>query len=237
MKINTLIVDDEPLALEIMESHVAKLPFLELKGKCSNAFEAMEVIGSEDIELVFLDINMPGLNGLEMVKSLPNPPMIVFTTAHQEYAVQGFDANAIDYLLKPISFDRFLKAANKANEHFKNSKGQKHENHEADPDYIFVKADKKLQKVSYNDILFVEGLKDYVIIKTSTSRIITLQTMKSLEEKLPEPRFKRIHRSFIVQVSKIDAIVGNMVEIDKNLYPIGKNYKDELLELVDSKRL
>ncbi len=242
-----IIVDDEPLALDVIETYVSRMPNLELVARCNNAFEANEALKENDIDLMFLDIQMPQLTGIDFLKTLKTPPMVIFTTAYQQYAVEGFEMNAIDYLLKPISMDRFMKAVNKASEQYDlhhqeakngvNTEGVA----EAKPDYIFVKADKKLQRVKFSDILYIEGLKDYVIIRTETGRIISLQTMKSLEDKLPVAQFVRVHRSFIVGIDKIHAIVGNMVEViekgaAKHL-PIGKNYRDELLEMIEKHKL
>ena len=237
----TLIVDDEPLALEILEEFINKVPELKLIKKCQNAIEAGEILRKQDIDLVFLDIQMPQLTGIEFVKSLTKPPKIIFTTAYSQYALEGFELNAVDYLLKPISFDRFMKAVNKALPQAQAAGNTDHEEIEAGPDFIFVKADKKLVRLKYNEIQYVEGLKDYVIIKTDTGRVITLQTMKSLEEKLPTPPFMRIHRSYIVNLDKINAVVGNMVEVmekgqPKSL-PVGKNYRDELERVVEKNRL
>ncbi|MEZ4919626.1 MAG: LytTR family DNA-binding domain-containing protein [Saprospiraceae bacterium] len=166
--------------------------------------------------------------------------MIIFTTAYPNYAIQGFDLNALDYLLKPISLDRFMKAVNKAIEHKEGQQGNHHAGPE-DADFFFVKADKKLVKVNFNDIIFIEGLKDYVIIRLRTGRVITLQTMKSLEEKLPGHLFRRIHRSYIVAMDKITAIEGNMVEVQEKdrpkLLPIGKNYREDLLKMIEKNKL
>ena len=242
-----IIVDDEPLALDVMETYISNMPNLQLVARCNNAFEANEALKNGDIDLMFLDIQMPQLTGIDFLKTLKTPPMVIFTTAYQQYAVEGFELNAIDYLLKPISMDRFMKAVNKASEqydlhHQESKKGSNTEGGaEPKPDYIFVKADKKLQRVKFSEILYIEGLKDYVIIRTETGRIISLQTMKSLEDKLPDAQFVRVHRSFIVGIDKIHAIVGNMVEViekgaAKHL-PIGKNYRDELLEMIEKHKL
>ena len=237
----TLIVDDEPLALEILEEFISKVPELKLIAKCQNAIEAGEALRKNEIDLIFLDIQMPQLTGIDFVKTLTHPPKIIFTTAYSQYALEGFELNAVDYLLKPISFDRFLKAVNKAMVNTSSHSIAESEELESGPDFIFVKADKKLIRLKYNEIQYVEGLKDYVIIKTDTGRIITLQTMKSLEEKLPSPTFMRIHRSYIVNLEKISAVVGNMVEViekgQPKLLPIGKNYRDELEKVVEKNRL
>ncbi len=235
----TLIIDDEPLAQDVIETYVNQMPNLELAGKCLNAFEANEKLKSDDIDLIFLDIQMPEINGIDFLKSLSNPPLVIFTTAFSEHAVEGFELNAVDYLLKPISVDRFMKAVNKAEEAF-NKKGGNSNASDSD-EYMFVKADKKLIRVNFEDIIYIEGLKDYVIIKLANSRIITLQTMKSLEAKLPSKYFRRIHRSYIMNIKKIKAVMGNMVEViekgEAKHIPIGKNYRDDLLAIINDKRL
>lgn len=240
--INVIIVDDEPLAQDVLETYIEKIPELNLVKRCSNALEANEVLKSEDIDLMFLDIQMPQLTGTDFLKTLNNPPLVIFTTAYPNYAIEGFELNALDYLLKPISLERFMKAVNKAVDQIElQNKDAVGGADEETPDFIFVKADKKLIKIKFDDILYIEGLKDYVIIRMDRSRVITLQTMKSLEEKLPSHLFKRIHRSYIVSIDKINAIIGNMVEvIEKNQakhLPIGKNYRDDLLAIVNKNRL
>ena len=243
--INVLIVDDEPLAQDVLETYIAKLPDLNLVQKCNNALEANEALRNHPIDLMFLDIQMPQLTGIEFLRTLSNPPMVVFTTAYPNYAVEGFELDAIDYLLKPIPFDRFVKAVNKVSEQLKIKKGGiptvVDSPTEEKSDYFFVKADKKLVKINYTDIVYIEGLKDYVIIRMNSNRIVTLQTMKSLESKLPSHLFKRIHRSYIVGLQKINAVVGNMAELmekgqPKHL-PVGKNYRDELLAIVNQNKL
>lgn len=241
--INTIIVDDEPLAQDVLETYIEKIPELNLITKCSNAIEANEALKANDIDLMFLDIQMPQLTGIDFLKTLTKPPLVIFTTAYPNYAIEGFELNALDYLLKPISLERFMKSVNKAVEQFEllNKEESPVGADGKNPDYIFVKADKKLVKINYSDILYIEGLKDYVIIRMDKGRVITLQTMKSLEDKLPSNMFKRIHRSYIVSISKINAIVGNMVEVmeksqAKHL-PIGKNYREELLEIINKNRL
>ena len=234
--IKTLIVDDEPLALDILETYIEKLPDLELVARCDNAIDANEVIQKEDVDLVFLDIQMPQMTGIELVKSLSKAPKIVFTTAYAEYAIDGFELDAVDYLMKPIALDRFMKAVNKVKESMGGKVPQA-----ADDDFFFVKADKKLIKIHFNEILYIEGLKDYVIIKKNNGRVIALQTMKSLEQKLPDNIFMRVHRSYIVNIHKIKAIVGNAIEIleggQAKHIPIGKNYKDDLIAIVESNKL
>lgn len=237
--INVLIVDDEPLAQDVIEAHVSRIPELHLVQKCNNALEATEALQVHDIDLMFLDIQMPQLTGVDFLKTLDNPPMVIFTTAYANYAVEGFELNALDYLLKPISFDRFEKAVEKAKEQILLRKASVEPAESVD--HMYVKSDKKLVRVKYTDIIYIEGLKDYVIIRTDTGRLITLQTMKSLEDKLPAKLFRRVHRSYIVGVSRIHAIEGNMVEVfekgQAKHIPIGKNYRDELLDLIEKNRL
>lgn len=238
---NVIIVDDEPLALEVIETYVSQIPELNLVASCTNAIEANEAIRNHDVDLMFLDIQMPQITGVEFLKSLDNPPMVIFTTAYSEYAVEGFELNAIDYLVKPISLDRFMKAVNKAREQQERSGGASRNAESEESDFIFVKADKKLVKLNFEDIIYIEGLKDYVIIHHGNTRTITLQTMKSLESKLPSQTFKRIHRSFIVNLGMINAVLGNMVEVTQKgatkHIPVGKNYREGLLEIINKNRL
>ena len=236
--IKAIIVDDEPLALDVLETYIAQLPELELVARCENALEAREVLKEHDVDLLFLDINMPQLTGIDLVKTLSVKPNFIFTTAHPYYAVEGFELNAIDYLMKPIPLERFMKAVNKV---IDMQVGETSTPEKKKENFIFVKADKKLIKVNFDDILYIEGLKDYVIIRQKEGRVITLHTMKSLEAKLPDHIFKRIHRSYIVNIGAIDAIVGNMIELKEKSQvkhiPIGKNYREELLKVINKNRL
>ena len=233
---NAIIVDDEPLALEVLETYIAHFPELKLKAKCANAIEAFEALSEGDIDLMFLDIQMPQISGIDFLKSLVNPPKVIFTTAFSNFALEGFELNAVDYLLKPFSLERFTKAVQKFKEIYsKNDKSLATENEALD--YIYVKADKKLIKLRFEDIFYVEGLKDYVILHTPTGRIVTLQTMKSLEEKLPSANFIRVHRSYIVNLNLIELLEANSVTVNKKKIPIGKNYKDELFNIINQKRL
>lgn len=245
--INAIIVDDEPLALDVLETYIEQLSEINLVARCENALQANEVLKSQQVDLMFLDIQMPQLTGTDFLKTLTHPPMVIFTTAYANYAVEGFELNALDYLLKPISLERFMKATNKAIAQFqlesnsKESATPKAVAEEDEADFIFVKSDKRLVKIHFDDIIYIEGLKDYVIIRQANTRVITLQTMKSLEAKLPDHIFKRIHRSYIVNIDKINAVMGNMIEVfekgkEKHL-PIGKNYREELLEIINRNRL
>jgi DNA-binding LytR/AlgR family response regulator len=249
---NAIIVDDEPLARDVLETYLERMPDVNLVATCGNAFEANQALKDNQVDLMFLDIQMPQLTGMDFLRTLQNPPMVIFTTAYSEYAIEGFELDALDYLLKPISFDRFVKAVNRAKEQMNLQPGDSTSTADVtetnataedtlEEDFIFVKADKKLIKVNYNDILYIEGLKDYVIIRCNDSRVITLQTMKSLEVRLPSKIFKRIHRSYIINMSKVEAVMGNMIEITekgaKKHLPIGKNYREELQVLVNKNRL
>ena len=238
--IKAIIVDDEPLALDVLETYIEQMPEIELVQKCENAFEPNDALKNNDIDLMFLDIQMPQLTGIDFLKSLKNPPAVIFTTAYPDYAVEGFELDAVDYLLKPISLDRFMKAVNKVSAKIAKPKPDGKSTEEGS-DYFFVKADKKLVKVDFDNIIYVEGLKDYVILRQEEGRVITLQTMKSLEARLPSTSFRRVHRSYIVNTTKIRAVVGNMLEViekgqTKHL-PIGKNYREDLLAIINEKRL
>ena len=242
MTIKVIIIDDEPLALDVLETYISKMPDMDLVAKCGNALEANEALKKHDVDLMFLDIQMPQLTGIDFLKTLSNPPLVIFTTAYANYALEGFELNAVDYLLKPISLERFMKAGNKAIEQItlqRRDNGATSNGEEAD--FIFVKADKKMVKIRYDEILYIEGLKDYVIIRTNEGRVITLQTMKSLESKLPGNLFKRIHRSYILNTTKIQSVEGNMVEIiekgkPKHL-PVGKNYRDHVQDIINKNKL
>ena len=241
MTIKTLIVDDEPLALDILETFIAKMPNLELVARCNNALEGIEALKNHEVDLMFLDIQMPQITGIEFLRSLRNPPAVVFTTAFPDFALEGFELDAVDYLLKPISMDRFMNAVSKATERITIRKQGTDTIEEIGDDYFFVKADKKLIKVNFSDIIYIEGLKDYVIIRQENSRVIALQTMKSLEDKLHSSNFRRVHRSYIVNLGKVLALDGNTLEVMEKgqvkVIPIGKNYRDELLDMINEKKL
>ncbi|GAT63517.1 LytR/AlgR family response regulator transcription factor [Paludibacter jiangxiensis] len=233
--INCLIVDDEPLALDLIESYVRKTPFLNLVGRCNNAIAAMEAIHGGGIDLLFLDIQMPELNGLELSKMISDKTKVIFTTAFQQYALDGYKVNALDYLLKPISYQEFLQAANKAAKLFNLLRNQS--NGEAGNDSIFVKTEYKLVQIFLNDILYVEGLKDYVKIylESATEPILSLMSMKSVEERLPPDKFMRVHRSFIVQLDKIKTIERNRIVFGKIHIPISDSYKDHFMEFLNKR--
>ena len=222
---NCIAVDDERLVLDLLADNIQKVPFLHLVQRCKNAMEAADVLHKEQVDLIFLDIQMPGLNGLQFIQSLQQPPMVIFVTAYKEHALEGFNLNAVDYLLKPVSFERFLKACNKAYELF--NLQQKPAARENLPDYFFVHVEYNQVKVNIPDILYIEGMKDYVkIFLTSSSRpVITKMSMKALEEKLSRYRFARTHKSYIVSADKITAVKRDLICIDKIELPLSESYK------------
>lgn len=232
MKIRCLIVDDEPLALDVLESYLTNDSELEMVGKAENALEAAEILRKNKVDIIFLDIHMPEIDGISFVRSLTNPPLIVFTTAYSEYAITGFELNAIDYLLKPISPERFEQAVNKAREYFNIRSQAPASNPEIEEDSIFIKANQKQQKVSFSNILYVEAFADYVKIFTPEKRLVTLQTMKNMEQKLPADLFCRIHRSFIVGLRHISAFSSTEVEVNGQKLPVGKNYREAFMKLM-----
>ena len=241
-KITCLIADDEPMALSLIESYVLKTPFLELKAKCNSAIKAMEFLETDsDIDLFFLDIQMPDLTGLEFSRLLPAKSKVVFTTAFDQYAIEGYKVNALDYLLKPFDYNEFLNAAQKARNHFETNSLQNTENQQnnRNSDFIFVKSEYRQIKINFNEILYIEGLKDYVKIYTSSHPrpILTLMSLKKLEEELPSEQFMRVHRSYIISLEKIEAIERNHVVIKEGFITIAPNYKDILMEYIKGKSI
>ncbi len=218
-----IIVDDEPLAREILESYVEKVPFLRLTASCKNAFEALDKIQQDKPDLIFLDIQMPDLNGIQFYESLVYKPLVIFTTAYSDYAVSGFDLDATDYLVKPFSFDRFMKAVNKAR-NFQQQESGNDNDHERRK-FMFVKDGVKIVRVAYDDILYFEGMKDYVKIVMHDKFILTLISMQHMVEKLPKDLFVRVHRSFIISIARIEKIEKNRVVIAGKWIPVGNSYK------------
>lgn len=234
MELHCIIIDDEPLALDLLESYVMKTPFLKLEGKYNSAVEALSKVDWHNIQLVFLDIQMPDLNGLEFSRMLPTDLRIIFTTAFQQYALDGFRANALDYLLKPFSYADFMEAVKKALEWFQ-LKSSNAEKETVDKDFIYVKSDYKLIQIALKDILYIEGLKDYlkIYLENSPRPVITLASMKSMEEKLPSPRFLRVHRSYIVQTSKVKTLDRGVIVFDKTRIPVSESYKPALMNFLN----
>lgn len=239
MNLNCVIIDDEPLALELLKSYVEKTTFLNLIGTYPNAIQAMkDLTGKEPVHLMFLDIQMPGIDGLEFSKLVDSYTRIVFTTAFEQYALESYKVNALDYLLKPISYTDFLQSVNKAvnwfNVHQKNNQTP-HETASESLEYIYVKSDYKLLQISLSKILYIEGLKDYVkiFIEGEPRPILSLISMKMMEERLPSDRFIRVHRSYIVQKSKIKVIDRGRIVFDKEYIPISDSYKQELFVYIN----
>jgi len=232
-KYNCLIVDDEPPAREVVRRYIAQIPMLALVGECGNAMQAATMMKQQHVDLLFLDIQMPQITGLDLVGTLVNPPKIVLTTAFEQYAVQAFELDVADYLVKPIRFDRFLKAVIKAlPEHDVRFEDQTVVNmpETADPAFLYFRADRKMVKVMLNDILYIESLKDYVKIYTSKGQVITKYAISSLEAMLPASTFIRVHRSYLVSLKKIDSYTQDEINIESNIIPIGKLYRLQLLE-------
>ena len=236
-KIQCLIIDDEPPAREILRQHIAGVEVLELVGSCSNAVEAISFLKQHPVDLLFLDIQMPQLLGTNFIRTLKNPPKVIFTTAYRKYAVEGFELDAVDYILKPISFERFLKAVNKVlqinsvNEHIPASKEIQPESNSL---FLYFRADRKMVKVFFHEILFIESLKDYIKIVTTSKTIVTKYVLYTLEEMLPAGEFLRIHKSFIVAINKIDSYNAETIQIAKHEIPIGKLYKIEVIRKLNA---
>ena len=229
--IKCIIVDDEPLAIEIMESYVQKVKQLQLKGSFRNAVSAFSFLQSNPVDLIFLDIQMPKLTGIDFLKTLKNPPKVIFTTAYRDYALDGFELEVVDYLLKPIPFDRFLKAVSRVMPQPANTSAVSIAA-ETGEQPIFFRVDKKMVKVNVNDILYIESVKDYVKVKTQSKEITTQQKISYLEESLPKNLFLRIHRSFIVAINKIESYSATEIDIGNTQLPIGRNYKNDVLKVL-----
>ena len=235
MSLQCLVVDDEPLARKLLIEYIAKIPSLVLVGTCSNPLEAREIMLSKKIDLLFLDIQMPEITGISFLKSLKSHPMVILTTAYSEYALTGYELDVQDYLLKPITFERFLKAIDKVTQRATPAHGTSETipSSEGEREFVFVKDGTKIIKVKYDDILYVEGLKDYVVIHTPSKKITSLQRMKAMESELPGSKFIRIHNSFIVALDAIESIQKNEVLIGGKLLPISDGYKKSFMEFID----
>ena len=238
--IQCLIIDDEPPAREIIRRYIEQVPSLQLAGECGNAVQALMVLQQQPVDLLFLDIRMPQLNGTDFLKTLKNPPKVIFTTAYQEYALEGYELDVVDYLLKPIPFERFLKAVNKAlqGNGFVRSiatpavETEQPHNEARNCSFVYFRADRKMVKVMLHDILYIESMKDYIKVVTTSGVVITKQSISSVEAMLPEKQFVRAHRSFIVSVSQIRSYTSELIEIDKTEIPIGKLYRNEVLKML-----
>ena len=227
-----IIVEDEPLAQNILKKYIADHPSLELVATCTDALEAQLILNKQAIHLIFLDINLPKLSGINFLKSLLQSPLIIFTTAYPEFAVEGFELNAVDYLLKPFSFERFLKAVNKVIEKLNNSSFPNKEEIDA---FIFFKSDKKIHKVDLESIQYIEAVGDYMKVITDSGQLLINETMKNLQEELPARSFIRVHKSFIISRNRIKFIEGNYIQVETKSIPIGATYRNDVLASTDKK--
>jgi DNA-binding LytR/AlgR family response regulator len=241
-QLTCLIVEDEPLARNLLTDYVKKVSFLNLIKACSNPIEALEVLRADPVDILFLDIQMPEITGITLLKILQNKPMVILTTAYSEYALESYELDVVDYLLKPITFDRFLKAVDKASQRIKQpapaspSSGQ-NKGSEPTPDFVFVKDGTKLVKINFDDILYVEGLKDYVTIHTRLQKVVSLQRLKSLEMQLPADRFIRVHHSYIIALKAVDVIHKGEVQIGAAMIPISDTYRKAFREFIEKNQM
>jgi DNA-binding LytR/AlgR family response regulator len=248
MTIRCIIVDDEPLALEGMEVLVKEAGFLDLRASCTSAAEANQVLMREPIDLIFLDIQMPRIRGIDFLRGLKDPPLVIITTAYPHFALEGFELNVLDYLVKPISPDRFLKSVNRAQDVMERNQGGAGGSTGSaagaggagagpagQDDFFFIKCNNGYEKIFHEAILFVEACQNYVCIHTASEKYMTLTPMRSLEEQLPARVFLRIHKSYIVAISKIRSLTGNEVTVGQAKIPVSKNYKDDLMKIIDGK--
>jgi two-component system LytT family response regulator len=223
-KISCIITDDEPFARKGLQGYIEKIDFFDLKGTCEDAMQLSDMLQKQPVDLLFLDIQMPHITGVEFLRAIRNPPKVIFTTAYQQYAIDGFELDVMDYLLKPIPYERFLKAAWKARDYFALK-----EQPEVTVPYIFVKAAGKLEKITFDEILFIEGMENYVAIYTDSKKIVTHTTIKSLLEKLPAKQFIQTHKSYVVAIDKIRTIEGNTLHVQNYQVPMSKYLREEVL--------
>lgn len=237
--IRCLVVDDEPLALDILEDYISKVPFLTLVKTTTSAIEGLSLVQSDAIDLVFLDVQMPELTGIQFLKIINGKCDVILTTAYSQYALDGYELDVVDYLLKPIAFDRFYKAAQKVLQNSGNTNSQTTEvlSVQKNHDFIFVKTEHKIQKIYLDDILYIEGLKDYISIFTRSERIITLQNMKKMEESLPSKSFIRVHKSYIIALGKIESIERSRIQIGEKIIPIGDTYREYFFKQIENKNI
>ena len=236
MQVKAIIVDDEPLARQVINQYARDIPNLEIVCACTNALEANKTIKEAKVDLMFLDVNMPKLSGIDFLKNLNHPPLVILTTAYTDYAMEGYELNILDYLKKPFSFERFFKAFQKAEEQLDLLYLKEHPPQTPNsPPYIFIKANKKAVRVEISDIRIIEGLGDYIKIHLTSSHLVTNLSMKKMEELLPASDFFRIHKSFIVRLDSIQSIEGNTVEICKQKLPVGNNFRQSFNELIEKR--
>lgn len=234
MNLKCLIIEDELPAQRVLKNYISDVPYLELCGTFKSAMEALETIQSQDIDVLFLDINLPKISGLNFLRSLNNPPKVIITTAYPDYAHEGFELDVVDYLLKPFSFERFIQSLSKLKSETKqDASASDNEKRDYEHSYAFVKVDKTLHRVDFDDIKYIESDKDYVKIIRIGENLMLLQTLKHWESMLPERGFARVHKSYIVNISRIDKIVGNQIKIDNATIPIGRHYKQDFLDKIE----
>lgn len=238
MKLRCIIVEDEPLARSLLTDYVRKVNYLELVDAFSNPLHALDALKQTAVDLMFLDIQMPEITGITLLKTLQKKPLVILTTAYSQYAIESYELDVVDYLLKPITFDRFLKAVDKAASRISGASPMPESTTpNATPPYIFVKDGTKLVKINWDDILFIEGLKDYVTIHTKTQKVVTLQRLKNLETQMPADRFMRIHHSYIVALKAIDVVHKNEVQIGQTMIPISESYKKAFRDLIERNQM
>ena len=233
MKIKALIVDDEPLAQNVIIQYAQKLPDLSIEATCNEAICAHKVLQEKKIDLLFLDINMPKLSGISFLRNLKNPPLVIFTTAYSQYALEGFELNAIDYLKKPFSFERFCKAYYRVEEQLKLLANTKAQTEDDIANFLFIRSNKKTIKVKFSEIMFIEGLGDYIKIHTPGNKIVTNLSMKKIMNLLPAQRFYRVHKSYIISLDKIESLEGNMVSVHGQKLPVGNSYRQDFTTLIN----
>ncbi len=237
MMIKAVIIDDEPLAREGLAHYVREVNFLELVDICENPIELMHILDQTAVDLIFLDIQMPKMNGIDFLNITQNPPMVIITTAYPSYALEGFRLNVLDYLLKPITFDRFVQAAHKAKDYHQLLTKSAEPSSDQDQDYFFVKCDQKYEKIYFDDILYIQGLQNYVAIHTLKGKHITLLNLKNVEENLDPALFIRVHKSYIIAISKIDSVKSHEITIQTTPIPLSKNYREAVIQRVVAGKL
>jgi DNA-binding LytR/AlgR family response regulator len=230
-KLNCVIVEDEPIARKILEEYIGDVDFLDLTGKFENPVKAASMLSETCVDIIFLDINMPKLNGIEFLKISKNLPAVIVTTAYPEYALEGFALDVIDYLLKPVSFERFLKACNKARDYF-DLKIKANETEKNKADHFFIKYENSIEKIFYHDLLYIEGFLNYVVLYTVSGKMMIYMTIKSMLEQLPPELFIKVHKSYIVNIAKIKGIAGSTVKIGNSNIAISQNLKDEVIKKI-----
>lgn len=232
MRINCVVIDDEQPAIRQMEIYIERIPFLKLLKSFDNAIESLSFLQNNQVDLLFLDIEMEGFTGLQMIKALHHKPKIILTTAYDQYALDAYNLNVSDYLLKPISFERFVIAIDRLYEAFRNGKSIASDESQYKKDYFFVKTDYKMQRVDFKDILYVEGMKEYLRIHTTKAKIMVLQNFKNLEDSLPLNQFIRVHKSYLVAINKIESLERNRIKIGEKIIPVSETYKDALMTVL-----